>query len=336
MLLDPIHTRALFTHALEKGYAILAVNADSPAAVTDCLEAATRTDAPIIIETSLWQLEGRSFGAGDAVLGMARYLAELAVLADSERYRDVPVAFHTDHIKGPETLRILAAGLRGLPIRATAGRLLLSPSSISVDSSDLSDRENIDLICALCAEADRGGVPVTLEMEAGIDAGLTPLEKADELLGPVEERFPARVWLWAPGLGTKHGLTEDDYPSFSAENVRRQRDRARSVTGRNLGLALHGSSGLSETALREGAAAGIVKVNWSSESLLLRSHAAADYYRQASDRLAKTHPDFKGTAMDDGVQRHVAAEYVPRVAARIELLGGAGHGGEFLRTLAVH
>src|SRR6185369_6679997 len=60
----------------DSGYGIelsrRAVNADSHAAITDCLEAARECGAPIIIETSLWQLTGRSFGGGDAILGLAR------------------------------------------------------------------------------------------------------------------------------------------------------------------------------------------------------------------------------------------------------------------------
>src|SRR5437016_5831765 len=103
MLLNPIQSRSLFAHALANGYAILAVNADSPAAVTDCLEAARRCGAPIIIETSLWQLTGWSFGAGDPLRGLPRYLVQVAALANAEPYRDVPVIFHTDHIKGQQT-----------------------------------------------------------------------------------------------------------------------------------------------------------------------------------------------------------------------------------------
>jgi len=46
MLLDPIQSRALLSHALRNHYAILAVNADSHAAVTDVLEAARRHSVP--------------------------------------------------------------------------------------------------------------------------------------------------------------------------------------------------------------------------------------------------------------------------------------------------
>jgi fructose/tagatose bisphosphate aldolase len=324
MLLNPLQARRLLVHALDGGYAILAVNADSPAAITDCLEAALQCEAPIIIEASLWQLEGWSFGAGDAILGAGRYLAQLAVLAESERYKRIPVLFHTDHIKGPKTLQILKTALRGLPLEVNGGRLLLAPSTISLDSSDLSEEENIALIAELAGEAAQAGVPATLEMEAGIDAGLTDDETTRRVLGELEERQPGAVWLWAPGLGTKHGFTEDGYPAFSAENTVRQKELAAEITGRPVGLALHGSSGLSQQGLLDAVASGVVKVNWSSESLLIRSGAAADYFRESAEKLQKSHTEFKTTAMDNGVQRYISGRYIPRVVERIRVLGGQG------------
>jgi tagatose 1,6-diphosphate aldolase GatY/KbaY len=329
-LLSPIQARALLQAAVEKRFAILAVNADSHAAVTDCLEAARECDAPIIIETSLWQLTGRSFGAGDPVLGLARYLADLAVLAGGERFRAVPVVFHTDHIKGPDTLRILGAAIRGVPV-ATA---TLRASTLSLDSSEMTEAENIAHIAQLCEIAAEAAVPLTLEMEAGVDAGVTEIDVADRLLGAVEQRHPGNVYLWAPGVGTQHGLSDKGYP-FSADAVRQHQQRASAICGRPVGIALHGSSGLAESDLRAGVAAGVAKVNWSSESLLLRSQAAQEYFARHAAELDKRHRQWKATAMDNGLQTFVAAGYVPKVAARIQLLGGAGQGKAFLATLNV-
>jgi fructose/tagatose bisphosphate aldolase len=321
MLLDALQSRALFRCALERKFAVLAVNADSPAAITDCLEAARECDAPIIIETSLWQLTGRSFGAGDALLGLARYLAGLNVLAASDRFRDVPIVFHTDHIKGPETLRILTSAIRGLPFGANETRL--RASTISLDSSELTEQENIRHISALCLAATEAGLPVTLEMEAGVDAGVTEIEVAERLLLPVEAKHPGNLYLWAPGVGTQHGLSDKGYP-FSPEAVAKHQRRASEICGRPIGIALHGSSGLPESALREGVAAGVAKVNWSSESLLLRSRAAQEFYATHAPQLEKSHKQWKATAMDNGVQSFVADRYVPRVVERARVLGGAG------------
>ncbi len=329
MLLDAIQARALFRQAVERRFAVLAVNADSPAAITDVLEAARECDAPVMIETSLWQLTGRSFGAGDAALGLTLYLAHLAALAEGARYRDLPVILHTDHIKGPITLPLLSSAIRGLPFRD----LLLRPGTLSLDSSAMTDSENIAAIGELCRAARDCGQPLALEMEAGVDAGVTPVEVADRLLAPIERDYPQALCLWAPGVGTQHGLSETAYP-FSPEAVARHRARATEICGRPIGIALHGSSGLSEAALREGIAAGVAKVNWSSESLLIRSQAARAFYASEAGSLDKSHPDWKASAMDNGVQTFVSQRYTPKVVERIRMLGGAGQAGKCKLTSA--
>ena len=187
MFLDPNQSRLLYRHAVENQYAVLAVNADSSAAITDCLIAARNCDAPIIIETSLWQLTGHSFGAGNAFLGIDRYLVELKTLAEHDRFRKVPVIYHTDHIKGHDTLPILKHAMSG------------GASSISLDSSELSHEENIAHLCQLCEFARQNNIAATLEMEAGVDDGVTELDETRTLFGQVEERHPGYLALWGSG-----------------------------------------------------------------------------------------------------------------------------------------
>ena len=321
MLLNALQARDLFRLALERRFAILAVNADSPAAVLDCLEAARQADAPILIETSLWQLTGHSFGSGDPILGLTRYLAELNVLANSDRFKDVPVVFHTDHIKGPRTLDILGAAIRGVRFGLTDQ--ILHASTISLDSSEMTEAENIDHICQLAAIAADAGVPLTLEMEAGVDDGVTEIEVADHLLSPIEEKHPGLLALWAPGVGTQHGLGDSGYP-FSVEAVAAHRARASEICGRPIGIALHGSSGLAASDLKAGVEAGVAKVNWSSESLLIRSQAAQEFFATHGEQLQKGHKQWKATAMDNGLQTFVSSRYIPKVVDRIAILNGTG------------
>jgi len=330
MLLNPVEAARAFRWAAVYRFALLAVNADSPAAITDCLEAARQVDAPIMIETSLWQLTGHSFGAGDATTGLARYLVQLAALAQSPRYHSVPVLFHTDHIKGPETLPLLKAALRGLP--TGIGNSVISPSTLSLDSSQLTEAQNIAAIVELGREADATQRPLTLEMEAGVDDGITPLDVARRLLQGVEAVTPGYLALWAPGVGTQHGL--GDQSGFSAEAVRQHQRLATEICGRPVGVALHGSSGLAVTDLQAAVEAGVVKVNWSSESLLLRSQAAQEFYASHTAQLFKHHPAWKATAMDHGVQSFVSARYLPRVVERLQVLGAVGKGSVLRQGLA--
>jgi len=334
MLLTPVQARLLFQDALERNYAVLAVNADSPAALTDCLEAARLSDSPIIIETSLWQLKGHSFGAGDALLGLARYLADINVLANSARYAAIPVIFHTDHIKGPETRKILQAAIEGIPASFSGLNVRLRASTISLDSSELTEEENIEMVCELCRLGEKLGEKVTLEMEAGVDDGLTDSSVTEKLLGSVEKTNPGHLALWAPGVGTRHGLTDGGYPAFSASHVKAQSQLASKLLGRPTGIALHGSSGLADESLQAAVQAGVVKVNWSSESLLIRSHAARRYYTENGAKLEPKHPDFKVTAMDNGLQQAISREYIPKVQQRLITLGSAGKAATLLGKLS--
>lgn len=322
MLLDPVQSRAALAHALARRYALLAINADSHAALTDAMEAARDCRAPVIIETSLWQLTGHSFGHGDPCLGLARYAADLAVLADCERYRDVPVIFHADHIKGPATLDILRAGIAGIAVGVGPVEAMLGFSTVSLDSSALDESQNVATARALCAFARDRDRPLTLEVESGLDHGVTELDAARRILQPIEQDHPGYVALWAPGVGTSHGLGSAD--GFSAQAVADHRHFASELTGRPIGIALHGSSGLPAEQLQAAVQAGAVKVNWSSESLLLRSQAARDYYAENGEPLTKGHPAWKEHAMDNGLQRYIAQRYRPTVTERIRLLGGEG------------
>ncbi len=320
MFLNPSQTRQLYTHAVTNQYAVLAANADSPAAVMDCLLAARECDAPIIIETSLWQLKGHSYGCGNAILGLDRYLADLRLLANSEMFSEVPVVYHTDHIKGPETRAVLQHAMRS------------GASSISLDSSDLCPLENVDLMKELCAFAQTNELPATLEMEAGVDDGVTSEGETRTLFGAVELAFPGYLALWAPGVGTQHGL--GDMAQFDPKAVRVHHCLASELAGRPIGIALHGSSGMTNEQLAAAVEAGVAKVNWSSESLLLRSQAARRYYAEYGDRLEKGHPEFKSMAMDNGVQTYVSSIYEMKVVERIRNLKGAGQGRKFLQEIS--
>ena len=332
MLLTPTQTCTLFKHALAEHYAILAVNADSPAAVVDALEAARQCQSPVIVETSLWQLMGHSFGYGDPVLGMTQYLADLAVLGQSKRYRDVPIVYHTDHIKGPMTVSLLQRAIRGLDVSFGGQELRLSASSVSLDSSELSVDENLATIATLCETAREADVEATLEMEAGVDDGVTSLDEARALFGAAERANPGYLALWAPGVGTKHGLGSAG--GFEPEAVARHQTLASELAGRPIGIALHGSSGLDTAQLQAAVAAGVSKVNWSSESLLIRSGAAREFYLDHQEQLTKGHANFKETAMDNGVQSSVSAVYVPRVVERLKALGSDGKAASFMEALA--
>ena len=54
------------------------------------------------------------------------------------------------------------------------------------------------------------------------------------------------------------------------------------------------------------------------------SRVAMEYYATHTAQLEKSHKEWKGTAMDNGVQTFVSTRYVPKVAERINVLNGRG------------
>ena len=333
MLLSPIQARTLITCCIREKCALLAVNADSPSAIYDCLKAAKESDAPVIVETSMWQLEGISFGAGDPVRGMAQYIAHIAILANSEEFADVPVLYHTDHIRGPLTREILLHAVKGLPLTLFGAEFLLHPSTISLDAAKLTPEENIDILCSLIEASEAAGKPVTLEMEAGLDGGLTTEDETRELVMGVEEKHPGYLALFAPGLGNRHGYSKDGYPGFKPENVSASAAFVKTLTGREIGIVLHGSSGLSDDQVRAAVVNGLTKMNWSTSGLIIRSGAAKEYYAVNADKIVPGQPEFKDLAMDNGQGAYVSQRFVPELKKLFTLLGSEGKGTKFMEEI---
>jgi fructose/tagatose bisphosphate aldolase len=121
--------------------------------------------------------------------------------------------------------------------------------------------------------------------------------------------------------------------NFSPKTIEQQLLLTKKITGREIGIALHGSTGLNDTDLREAAKAGVIKVNWSTESLFIRSNAARRYYEEQKEKLDKKHREWKNTVMDNGVNKYIAAEYLPRVIHRMKVLGGEGRASSAMQTL---
>jgi fructose-bisphosphate aldolase, class II len=333
MLLSPIQARGLIEYCIDEKFALLAVNADSHAAIHDCLKAAKEAAAPIIIETSMWQLEGISFGAGNPSLGMAGYIAHIALLANSAEFKDVPVLFHTDHMRGPETEAILTQAIKGFPFTIFDKMLPISPSTISLDAAKLTPEENIRILRSLIETSKACSRPITLEMEAGLDGGLTTPEETKNLIMGVEKDYPGQIALFAPGLGNQHGFSKDGYPGFVPENVSKSANLLKELAGRKIGVVLHGSSGLSDEQVQAAVAEGLTKMNWSTSGLILRSAAAREFYVDREAELTPGHKEFKESAMDNGVGSYVSGKFVPEIKRLLGLLGGTGKAPGFMQTL---
>ncbi len=269
--------RELLQGATRGNYAVPGFNVSNVEMALGVLDAAEASRAPIFLQFNPSNIE--HIGGVDLAAALGRRLAERA---------DVPVAVHLDH--GPDLTLLREALRHGF-------------TSLMFDGSTAPLERNLRETQAAAALALAAGVAIEAELghvggrEPGVvtsEAVLTEPETAQRF---VEE---TRVNSLAVSVGTAHGL---------AGAVRFDLVRELRAATRDLPLVLHGGSGVSRRDLGEAVAAGIRKVNISSE--LHRAFASA-----------------LGEANLDGDPRAAlrqAREAVATVAAdRIELLGARG------------
>ncbi|MCL2367990.1 MAG: class II fructose-bisphosphate aldolase, partial [Oscillospiraceae bacterium] len=185
-------------------------------------------------------------------------------------------------------------------------------SSVMIDASGLSFRENIELTQQVAKVAHAMGIPV--EAELGKVGG-----KEDDLLvadgsytDPAEAAYfvaETGVDMFAPAIGTAHG--------FYVGEPKLDFDRLAEIQRRtDVPLVLHGGSGLTDEQVKRCISLGIAKVNYATE---LR-HAATLAVREVLQDEAVFDPkQFMGRARE-------AVEAL--CIQKITLCGSAGKVGE--------
>ena len=271
--------RELLRGATRGAYAVPGFNVSNLEMALGVLDAAEGEQAPIFLQFNVSNLE--HFGGVDLAAAVGRRLAERAA---------VPVAVHLDH--GPDAALLREALRHGF-------------TSLMFDGSTAPLERNLRETQAAAALALAAGVAIEAELghvggrEPGVVTSEAVLTEPDVAQRFVEE---TGVDSLAVSVGTAHGL---------AGVVRLDLVRELRAATRDLPLVLHGGSGVSRRDLRDAVAAGIRKVNISSE--LHRAFAGAlDSTTDGGDPRAAL--------------RH-AREAVAVVAAdRIVLLGARGRG----------
>jgi tagatose 1,6-diphosphate aldolase GatY/KbaY len=229
-----VTTREMLLNAQAGKYAVGAFNIENMEMAQAVIAAAEKMHAPVMLATT----SSTARYAPPAV-----FYAIVRVLADAAT---VPVALHLDHGDSPESAQ--AALDNGY-------------SSVMIDASKLAFDDNIATVRRVVAAARPFNVPV--EAELGKVGG-----KEDEH----EEKDPgytdpeqARIYVEATGIdslavaiGTAHGVYKVA-PRLDVDRL----TAIRQVV--SIPLVLHGSSGLSDEAVRECVARGICKVNFATE-----------------------------------------------------------------------
>ncbi len=272
--------RELLAAAVKGAYAVPGFNVSNVEMALGVIDAAEARRAPILLQFNPSNLD--HFGGIEAAAALARSLAERAT---------VPVAVHLDH---------------GSQIALLRQAVRLGFTSLMYDGSIFPyDRNRMETMAAYGVAIEAG---VMLEAELGHVGGREPGVATSEMVLTDPEaaaRFvqETRVDALAVSVGTAHGLA-------GSVNIALVRELRAATHG--LPLVLHGGSGVTPRDMRGAVAAGIRKVNISSEI-----HAAF-----ATALMATLTP----TSRDPRAALMRAREAVATVAAqRIDLLGAAHH-----------
>ncbi|MGI6167389.1 MAG: class II fructose-bisphosphate aldolase [Eubacteriales bacterium] len=281
-----VSTSDMLRQALEGGYAVGAFNIENMETAMAVVAAAEEMRAPVILQTTPSTVKY-------AGLGMLRAIG-FAVATRAT----VPVALHLDH---------------GDSYELAASAMAAGYSSVMIDGSKLSLKDNISLTRRVVSAARQTGVPVEAELgrvggkEDSYDGGEGEYTDPDDA---VEFVRATGVGSLAVGIGTAHGFYKA-VPKLDTARLRGIRKRLASA-GLLLPLVLHGASGLSDEAIGECITGGICKVNFATE---LRE-AYTKGVRQALADPAVYDPKKFGRA---GMEQLKEA-----VKAKIHICGSAG------------
>jgi len=267
----------LFEYAKQEGFAIPAVNCVSSSAVNSVLEAAAKTQNPVIIQVS--QGGGHFFcgkGVKDDAATRAASVAGSVAMAHHVRavagmYK-VPIVIHSDHCAKkllPWFDGMLAADEEYFKKN---GEPLFS--SHMLDLSEETDPENIEI----CEKYLKKMAPMKLwlEMEIGITGGVEDgvdnsgvtkdkLYTSPEQVYAVYEKLSpvCPYFSIAAAFGNVHGVYKPGNVKLSPELLVGHQEHAAAKSGKAkpLFLVFHGGSGSTPDEIKIAVGAGVIKMN---------------------------------------------------------------------------
>jgi tagatose 1,6-diphosphate aldolase GatY/KbaY len=233
----------MLREASAAGYAVGAFNVTSFVQMQAAVEAAVERRSPLIIQTSVTpsRFLGRS-----AVVALYRALAAEA---------SVPICLHLDHCTEVDYCKACA----------DAGY-----TNIMIDASRQNLEENIRQSKEVCAHAHAlrdVSVEAELGTVGGVEDQVAVVENEAALCDPrsaVEFVTRTGVDLFAPAIGTAHGVYSTADPKVDIDRLRRIR-HALDTAGLEVPLVIHGGTGLPERTVRRLIELGGAKVNVSTE-----------------------------------------------------------------------
>jgi len=285
--------KKMIAHAVEHGYAIGAFSAHNLETVQAILDAATKTQSPIMIQI------------GQRVINTHGIQTIKKVFDAAVEKHDIPVCIHLDHChKYPQIIEAIRCGF----------------DSVMFDGSQLSIDENIRITKQVVEVGHALGVGVEGEIGkiGGTEDDLSVDEK-DALITSVDEAKSfidaTQVDYLAVSCGTAHGVYTQE-PKLVISRLA----EIKQATGKP--LVLHGGSGVPDEQVKQAIQAGIAKINVDTE---LRQAFLGGIHN-----FMKEHPnDFTLAFVMDYGKKNMTET----VVHKIELFGSKGKSSSLLASL---
>lgn len=229
-----VNTFEMLQTAQKEKYAVGSFNIENMEMAQAVVSAAEKMQSPVILATTSSTIR---YAPPILFCAIVRSLADAA---------SVPVAMHLDHGDNFETVD---------------SALISGYSSVMIDGSKLNYDDNIALTRRCAATARLYGIPLEAELgrvggkednHEGNDPGYTDPTQVQDFVAATGANS------LAVAIGTAHGVYLAE-PHLDVERLIKIRDSV------DIPLVLHGSSGLSDAAVRECIGQGICKVNYATE-----------------------------------------------------------------------
>ena len=249
-----VSMKQMLADAKKNKYAVAHINTNNLEWAKAILTTAQEAKSPIII--------GLSEGAAKYQCG---YKTVANMIGEMINHLDitVPVALHLDHGSYEACIEAMGAGF----------------SSIMYDGSHEPFAKNYDNVVRLLKII--GNRDISLEAEVGTIGGEEDgVVGNGELADPIECEKIAQlpITVLAAGIGNIHGIYPDNWRGLDFEQLKKISE----VIG-DIGVVLHGGTGIPDDQIKKAISLGVVKVNVNTECQLAFQDATRLYVEQGKD-----------------------------------------------------
>lgn len=290
----------VFNDALDKQYALPAVNVIGTDSVNAVLETAREVNSPVIIQFSNG---GGAFYAGKGLKNDSQQASVLGSVSGAEHIHrlaaayNVPVIIHTDHCAKNIISWMDGMLAEGEKHFERTGKPLFSSHMLDLSEEPL--HENVEISCEYFKRMDKMGI--TLEVELGVTGGeedgvdnsdvdssklYTQPEEVSytyEHLSKISNRFTI-----AAAFGNVHGVYKPGNVKLQPIILKNSQDfvQKKFNTGaKPIHFVFHGGSGSTQEEIREAISYGAIKMNIDTDMQYAFLAGVRDYVLGKKDYL---------------------------------------------------